>query len=443
MKIKFDKIFLLKLLIVVLTINYMVITIIMNDMTILKYSRDIILIAMLGLCVAGSGLTIKRRSIFYVLILVFGLIALLRADSMSLGVACFRRYMFPIGMFIAVTKMHSITKEQNFKDFLKFVLVFFAIISVWGVFQAWVLGDEFLMKLGYPTAYLNQYKRVMLKHSFYFGGLGIQRVVSTISNSNICGLILGSSMLFLISGYKVLPFSNKMKIALLVGIAAGYLLTFSRSNFLALLFVAVFIAFKYIPYKKQILLAGIALLGVGVLLFVIQGSDGIIYKLFEWVQDSLNLTDTSVAGRSGIWTEALQVIRDNPLGLGFGHVGSIAMDAKASYYLSCENSYLAMAVDFGIIGALIYVSFMIWLVCCLSRKAGRCKAVGNTAAYRICKGGQSVMIYLMIVMFFSNHIYDMEAVSIIYAYAGIALNVGGQNENNSILFATISSDCGK
>ncbi len=443
MKIKFDRIFLLKLLIVILTINYMVITIIFNDMTILKYLRDIILVAMLGICVAGSGLTIKRQSIFYALIGVFCIIALLRADSMSLGVACFRRYIFPIGVFIAVTKMRKLAKEREFKDFLKFVLVFFAIISVWGVFQAWVLGDEFLMNLGYPTAYLNQYKRVMLKHSFYFGGLGIQRVVSTISNSNICGLILGSSMLFLISGYKILPFSKKMKITLLIAIAAGYLLTFSRSNFLALLFVAVFIAFKYIPYKKQIFLAGIALVGVGILLLVIQGSDGIIYKLLEWVQDSLNLTDTSVAGRSGIWTEALKAIKDNPMGLGFGHVGSIAIDAKASYYLSCENSYLAMAIDFGIIGALIYVSFMIWIIYHLGCKARRCRAMGNTTAYRICKGGQSVMIYLMIVMFFSNHIYDMEAVAIVYAYAGIALSVGGQNENNSILFATISSYTGK
>ena len=443
MKIKFDRIFLLKLLIVILTINYMVITIIFNDMTILKYLRDIILIAMLGICMAGSGFKVKRRSLFYLLIAVCGMVALLRADSMSLGVACFRRYIFPVGVFIAVTKMKSISKEQNYKNFLKFVMVFFAIISVWGVFQAWVLGDEFLMNLGYPTAYLNQYKRVMLKHSFYFGGLGIQRVVSTISNSNICGLILGGSMLFLISGYKAIPFSGKMKITLLAAIALGYLLTFSRSNFLALLFVVLFVAFKYIPYKKQIFLTGIALVGVALLSLVIQGSDGIIYKLLEWVKNSLNFTDTSVAGRSGIWTEALQVIKDNPLGLGFGHVGSIAIDAKASYYLSCENSYLAMAIDFGIIGALIYVSFMIWIIYYLGRKAGKSKANGNAVAYRICRGGQSVIIYLMIVMFFSNHIYDMEAVAIIYAYAGIAISVGGQNENNSILFTTISSDTGK
>lgn len=424
MKIRFDRIFLLKLLIVILTVNYMVITIILNDMTILKYSRDILLLILFGISMACSGMTVKRQSLFFVLMAGFGVLALLRADSMSLGVACFRRYVFPIGLFIVTSRLKAITYDKKFKDFLKFVLVFFTIISAWGVFQAWILGDEFLMNLGYPTAYLNQYKRVMLKHSFYFGGLGIQRVVSTISNANICGLIFGSSLLFLISGYKLIPFSTKTKIALLTIILAGYVLTFSRSNFLALMAVVFLLAFKYIPYKKQIFLAGVALAGVGVLLFVVQGSDGIIYKIFEWVQDSLNLTDTSVAGRSGIWTEALNLIKENPFGLGFGHVGSIAMEAKAQHYVSCENSYLAMAIDFGIIGALVYISSMIFMVYKLGRMSKRCKADGNIAVHRICKGGQSIIVYLMIVMFFSNHIYDMEAVAIIYAYAGIAMSIG-------------------
>lgn len=436
MKIKFNRILLLKLLIVILTINYMVITIIFNDMTLLKYSRDMLLAAMICICLTNKTFAFKTKSLIFVFIIMFWGIACLRADSLSMGVACFRRYIFPLGVLFAVTRMEALKKESEYKSFLKFILIFFAIISVWGVFQAWVLGDEFLMKLGYPTTYLHQYKRVMLGHSFYFGGLGIQRVVSTISNSNICGLILGSSLLFLISGYKLIPFTNRWKNILLIGILIGYILTFSRSNFLALCIVGLFIVFRYIPYKKQILLALIGLVCVGVVVLIVQGSDGLIYKLLEWVKSSLNLTDTSVAGRSDKWTEALKVISANPLGLGFGHVGSIARDAGVKDYIPCENSYFAMAIDFGIIGAVLYIGFMVWVIINLGKKAKRYQNEQDDIGYRISKGGQSIIIYLMIVMFFSNHIYDMEAVSIIYAYAGIALNL---TKNNRRIYAAQSN----
>lgn len=436
MKIKFDRIFLLKLLIVILTINYMVITIIFNDMTLLKYLRDILLVVMIFVCLTNGKFMFTRKSLVFVFIIMFWVVATFKADSLSMGVACLRRYIFPLGLLFVVTRMEPLKKEANLKSFLKFILIFFAIISIWGVFQAWVLGDEFLMNLGYPTTYLNQYKRVMLGHSYYFGGLGIQRVVSTISNSNICGLILGSSLLFLVSCYPFIPTSKKLKNILIIAIAVGYLLTFSRSNFLALLLVVLFIAFRYVPYKKQIILGLVGLVCLGVVLLIVQGSDGLIYKLLEWVQSSLNLTDTSIAGRSDKWAEALQIISENPFGLGFGHVGSIARDAGVKDYIPCENSYLAMAIDFGIIGAVLYIGFMVWVINDLRKKAKRYKREQDTVGYRISKGGQSIIIYLMIVMFFSNHIYDMEAVSIIYVYVGIALNL---TKNNRRVYAAQSN----
>lgn len=72
----------------------------------------------------------------------------------------------------------------------------------------------------------------------------------------------------------------------------------------------------------------------------------------------------------------------------------------------------------------------------LGKKAKRYKKEQDNIGYLISRGGQSVIIYLMIVMFFSNHIYDMEAVSIIYAYAGIALNL---TKNNRRIYAAQSN----
>ena len=44
---------------------------------------------------------------------------------------------------------------------------------------------------------------------------------------------------------------------------------------------------------------------------------------------------------------------------GFGHVGSFAQLANVSDFIHAENSYLAIAIDSGVIGTIIYVTFFI------------------------------------------------------------------------------------
>ncbi len=100
---------------------------------------------------------------------------------------------------------------------------------------------------------------------------------------------------------------------MIICIAVAFLLTFSRSNILFFVIVAILIS-KYIPYKKYIL-AGIGFAVLIVLILgIIQGQDGIIYKLWMWVQSTLNMTEDSAAGRFWNMADCIGTSIEKPIG---------------------------------------------------------------------------------------------------------------------------------
>lgn len=429
MKINFDRRIVLQILIVLLFINYMIVTVILGDPTILKYLRDMVLIVLVIYTVRTGRLQYKDALWLVLSFAVFAFMGVARGITLKLGITVLRKIFFPLLLFIVVCNMDM---KKDFSRFLKFICIFFVIMSLWGVFQAHILGDEFLKGLGYPAEYHHGYKKVMLYNSYYFGNLGIQRVVSTLSNSNICGLILGTTLLMLLISYPYIK-GVKYKFLTICIIGVAYLLTFSRSNFLALLIVGLFIVLPYIPRKEyfaMIMLVGIAAV---VVVGIAQGEDGIVYKLLIWVQNTFNFTESSVAGRSSRWSTALEAVIQNPMGIGYGHVGSIASEAGiVEGYYSCENSYLALALDNGWVACIMYYGYLIYLICKLRNYAGVFKRKGDRLTQRVCIAGYAIILYMMIVMLFSNHIYDMEAVAIIYIYVGIALNIARKSKREML-----------
>ena len=365
--------------------------------------------------------TITTCFLVFVFCELFGMI---QGESLRIVLLVARRYAIPLAVLFIVSQIDFNGEERGF---LVYILYLIVALSIFGVFQAQVLGDGFLRKLGYPVEYSHGYGRDMLYNSFYFGGLGIQRVVATLSSSNICALALGASLLYFLVWNPI--FNVKYEAIMIVCIAVAFLLTFSRSNILFFVIVAILIS-KYIPYKKYIL-AGIGFAVLIVLILgIIQGQDGIIYKLWMWVQSTLNMTEDSAAGRSGIWQTALAQVLKSPLGIGFGHVGAIGYDSELVFW--AENSYFVLALDTGWIGVISYVTALVMIVVKLYSNAVMYGKAGNEKGKRICVAGYAVLIYLMGVMLFSNHIQDMEVVTLVYMYVGIGLSYvrynGGINE---------------
>lgn len=434
--LKLNRTFWLEILIVMLVINYMVVTIILGDPPYLKYLRDVLL-----LCIAGgilcSGLVRTDKSMGWHLIFMLALlVGTVQTSGLSTVIKLLRKYIFPLlALFVAV-------RADLFSDmrrFLKFLLYFFAIVALWGVFQAQILGDDFLKQLGYPTEYSYLYKDMMLYNSYYFGGFGIQRVVSTISNSNVCALILGMVLIFLCVCYPMLNGMKGKNICILI-MLLGYVLTFSRSNFLALIVVGVVLLYPHIPHKKVLVAAGVAMVIAAVIVGIAQGEDGLIYKLVQWVIKTLQFKESSAAGRPERWGAAMNAIKQNPLGIGFGHVGVMAPAGETEYY-SCENSFFAVALDTGWIGFVSYYGFLGTALYKLWKCAKSLRRNNDQTGYRICFAGVVIGLYLAIVFMFSNHIYDMEAMTIFYILLGCGLGVYRKQMRNHMEERLVQSNC--
>jgi hypothetical protein len=230
MKIKVDRILGIEILIVLLITNYMFVTVICKDNFVLKYSRDVILLLLIIVGLKGKKEnTVWNTKAVVISILLFCIMfvfAILKTESVQVVLVTFRKYFFPLAFLFALNRINLV---QYQKRLFKFLVLFFSILSFWGIFQALILGDSFLRKLGYPVVYSYYYQRDMLYNSFYFGGLGIQRVVATLSSSNSCALALGVTLIFLlVNNQNVCVRWKKMRYFV---ITMAFLLTYSRSNF--------------------------------------------------------------------------------------------------------------------------------------------------------------------------------------------------------------------
>lgn len=408
--------YILCLLIVLLTANYMLITIIMRDMSLFKYLRDVLLVITLIVNVDYlKEVHFDKKTFVLIVGLSIGIMCgLVKAESMGASIQTIRRYLYPLCVFGITSKC---IKYINTKKFTVFMLNYFLFFSAWGIFQAYILKDNFLMKLGYPTRYAVEYGRQALNYSYYFGNLGIQRVVATLSSSNICALILGIVIVYEIASFNTIKpikyWLLKMSIIVL-----AYILTFSRSNFVAAIVVTIIFVWKILPYKRQVIFGILVLSVVGVVILMWK-DNSIVFKLINWVNMSIHMKDSSSAGRSSIWLQGLNGVIHNPLGVGFGHVGEQAYVNKSSFTYPCENSYLALALDMGWLPMISYVFF----IGSLGRKFKKFNMIfkrsGKKAEANICRCGQALIIYLLIAMFFSNYILDMEAITILFIVLSI------------------------
>lgn len=411
-----------KILILLEIINYQIVTILCNDFMPFKFLRDVLLLLIVFITFSRGSIKINKLFIAIVLFFIAVTLNIFRTTEIGISVTFLRKYFSPLLLLVALMNSKFID-EKIFNNFMGYLLNIFCITSIWGIFQAYILGPSFLIEIGYPTKFSYAYNAVTLKDSFYFGNLGIQRVVSTVSNSNVYALVLGSFIVCSIINYKNI-IKSKYDLTKLMVVFFAYLLTFSRANILALVIVIIAFGWKYLP-KKHILLMimlGVFIVFVGV--YLIQDENGITHKLVNWVINSLMFKESSSAGRVGIWKDALSAVFDKPMGYGFGYVGAYAQMNNMEKLYHCENSYLAIAIDMGIIGLLLFINIFISIFSSL-RKYRKNKRVE-------VKMIKAIILYMSVTFMFSNHIYDREAMMIIFAILGIILNMIGKEKTNEV-----------
>lgn len=405
-------------LLVGMALHYQLITILLDDNIILRFWKEIIITIIILYTSAvnflmrrrfGDNLSIDRTSLlfsFFLFFLFFSGIVL--TEDFYTFIFVSRRYLVPLLLYY-FAKNSRIFSYENLDKIFKSIIVSYFILCIWGIFQALVLGDTFLIDLGYPLKYEGR-----LFDSFYFYGFGdLQRVVATLANTNVFGSLLGMIIIFTLLNNKFMA-DLKFKRFYLIIISVSLFLTFSRSNWLAIGLVLI-LTLKNKRIQRDIgimfFLTPIIMLLVGAIT-----NNNYFEIVFEYIENTITLEDTSAAGRGEIWEEGFQTFLSNPLGIGMGYVGRVAEAVGSEEeMIGGESSYIALLLDTGIQGFVFYIGGLLSML-------KRTSQIKNETRKNIIKTSNFLIVYLLVMFTFSNHIYDLEMMIFAFFIIGVSKN---------------------
>ena len=187
-------------LLVVLPINYMVFNILLKRIHLIKYLKDFIIIGLILVAIVtaftkGQFKVKKKDSVAFLSAVGIGMVVLIRiitSSSIPDSLYTTRLLIVPL-LFYFLYNIKAVSEVQIVKIY-RVLFYLCVILAIWGIFQAFLLGDSFLIKLNYKG------NTGRLSSGFYISGFrGIQRVTSTFAAPNIYALFSNSMFLLLIS----------------------------------------------------------------------------------------------------------------------------------------------------------------------------------------------------------------------------------------------------
>ncbi|MFA6383566.1 MAG: O-antigen ligase family protein [Parcubacteria group bacterium] len=189
------------------------------------------------------------------------------------------------------------------------------------------------------------------------GGHDYLRAFATFPDPHMFSFYLGLALPLAVSLYSSLRKKTYLIFAAVIFLAD--LLTFSRGGYLGLIAGLIFLVL-YFAINKKISIKKIL---VGFILAIVAFVSVIISPVGQRFASSFNAEEGSNIGRYENWSQAINIIEDNPLGVGIGNY-AYKIDPTANYRtpIYAHNLYLDIAAETGIINALIFVLILIFSV---------------------------------------------------------------------------------
>lgn len=276
-------------------------------------------------------------------------------DYPSSSIAAWRTYVEPLLLYIAIINIPSVSRNQYF-SLLRAITIEFGIISLYGLFQAFVLGQTFLE---------NQiFRSSTLDNSFYIAGnYGILRVNGTFVSPLDFALYAALLLMLRVSTRSNFKF-NILEIISLIIISGALLGTVTRSAIISFM-IAMFI---YVMKKNGILgvlkvvffslLASIMLIILDSKFF----NSTITKQIMSSITSTLSGTDPSATAHANALSEGLSLLGSDlghwSTGLGLGKNGPRAYQFFSDPNL-VESSYYLMIFESGLLGLVIYITIFI------------------------------------------------------------------------------------
>lgn len=408
----------INVMIVLLSVHYLLITILLKEFDFLKLWKEVSIFGLL--CIAAYRFYKSKKKykldIIEILIITFIILNIIYTFIFSrdivAGLYMNRIYIEPVILYIIFKNLDL--DEREYKSIIKVLFMTASIIAIYGVIQAIFLGHDFLKFLGYPYREFNG----RLTPSYYLSGLGnFQRVSGTFVSPNIYSFYASTVAIILYSNLKIIKKIKFYQVGF-VAILVSILLTFSRSSILGLGVVILYVIFTSKEKKKLIkLLVGVSLSALVTIFLISKFSDvNLIEKFTHLIKSTITLEDTSAVSHLDSFKKSVELIKENPMGLGLGNNGPKGLVFSSKSNLT-ESSYFLMAFDFGIIGCILY--YLIWgILFYKSYKVCKDKKQNYGVSYCV----KLLTIFSLVAFIFLPYIHDMEIICFYFIFAGIANN---------------------
>ncbi len=358
---------LLNLLIILLPYHYLIFGVLFAELPGMKLWRDAVIILIWALeIIKNKKVYIDKWELIDILFGILTIVYIFFAPYLNQAFNMARVYLIPMLLFHSVRKMELQTHEIT--NILKKIYNNTIILCLYGIIQAYVLGSNFLIRLGYPVNSFGS-----LNDSYYLSGYGnvyfgraIQRVVSTFSSANICGFYLCLVFIIFIYAKNLVGLSKRKYTFFIFFVGATLVLTFSRSTWLALAIALILVGRKQVfdfvkrQYKMIVLM-------IVIIVVIVIESDGVRSALTHIAISSVSGSDTSMVSHYATISNAFELIKDNPWGLGLGVNGPRALNYGNANLV--ESAILLIVFDFGILGAILYfMDYIVLIVDSFARK---------------------------------------------------------------------------
>lgn len=349
-------------LLFVLPINYMVFNILLKKIPYIKFLKDVLMIALLVIIVAklfSRGIRVRRRY-FATLVSVLGIviIVLIRvASSSNMMDSLYTTRLLVVPLLFCMGYIWVPVSDKQTIRVIRALFFFSVILALWGIFQAFVLRDTFLINLNYKG------DTGRLSSGFYISGFrGIQRVTSTFAAPNLYAMYT-NLMLFLFIAFKErLELKRQIYIIGITILVISDILTFSRSGWLGLGIAWVYyLSGQHKIKAKHVKYFFVALVFAIIGFFTLVSVNENVHNAFDLLlRKTFNRTDASLLGHFSSISDALDIIQNNFFGYHWlGYSGPRTRMGIINY--NVESSLLLMGLELGFVGAVLYVCFFVSL----------------------------------------------------------------------------------
>lgn len=270
-----------------------------------------------------------------------------------------RTYCVPTLAYFIFRKINFSSREL--KKILSTYIYLMSIVSIYGIIASFILGEEYLISLGYPSQ-----EGHLAGSSYYINYFfGQPRNTGIFVGPNTAGVLFSFAICILLFTGDLIR--RKHKRTLFIILTLGLLSTFSRSAIFglvaAILFVRIMLITKRVKKTRNEVLVTLPMiisLIVGTIVIDNFVLDGLFSRmLISTFTRMLNGTDLSTQQHIKDLYEPLLVVMSNPFGRGFGNNGPMAAEFSIRSQNVESSLYLMMYETGPLLGIFPFIPYFI------------------------------------------------------------------------------------